>query len=208
MTNIPNDDGLIREVNEAYRQDKAKEWWDKFGTRIIYATGAIILLTAVFVLVKQQQEAVQAERTIALFDALEQYQLGNLEEAEAAFAPLAEGDSKDGVAAIAQLYTLHAQMRQDLDTVDEDAFTQAAKDSPEAIAALAAIQAVYAEEQGAPVALAKEWFGAEVYALELANAKQSGEAAPVALPVQDVMTSPASLQQRIELLEFAEGKTE
>lgn len=193
-----DDDGLIREVNEAYRQDRAKEWWDKFGTRVLAVSLSIIAITAGVVLYQQHTLSVQEERSAAFFRAFEWYQAEKYEEALEALTPLTQEEPNSGVTALARLYHAHATMRAEGKPVESGTFAKIAKGAPEPIAALAAIQSVYAAEPDAPAAIAEQWFAPAMQQMRLAEAIQSDE--PKEVATLDAPVPPA-LEQRLDILE-------
>lgn len=197
---VKDDDGLIREVNEAYRQDKAKEWWDQFGRRVIVVTGAIIAITASVVLYQNHTLSQQAEKTAQFFLGLEQYQMGEYEAALEQFSTLTDTGDKDGATVLAELYSAHAQMRLNGGQVPDNTFADIADGAPEPVAALAAIQSVYAAEANAPTQVTEAWFAPMLYQMELAEAITSE------MPTQPTAPEgamPVNLQQRVDILESA-----
>lgn len=193
-----DDDGLIREVNEAYRQDQAKEWWDKFGSRVIAVTATIIGLTAGVVLYQNYEHSKQADLTAQFFEGYEHYQAGEYSAALQSFEELAAKDASEGAVALAKLYSAHSVMRLNEEPLEDNRFAEIAAEAPEPLAALAAIQSAYAGESNAPVEIAKAWFPAMVYQMELSEVIR-GERTE--MPVAPEQPASANIQGRIEVLQ-------
>ncbi len=75
------DDELLKEVDEAVRQEKLHSLWNKFGNYIIAASVGIVLITVAVTMWKEHVASTNAEATAALINAAKLQDAGEYEKA-------------------------------------------------------------------------------------------------------------------------------
>lgn len=88
---MTEDDGLIREVNEAVRQEQWQQLWRALSKYVIAASGVILLLTIAYVLWQRSVQATHEADTAALYKAIQLVRDGNSYQAREQFEVLAAG---------------------------------------------------------------------------------------------------------------------
>lgn len=101
---------LIREVDEAVRQDRWLNLWKQYGPYLIGGVLAIVLGTAAGVGWREYQASERREEARHFAAAVELMQAGRSAEAAGAFAELA-ADADDGYAVLARLRAAEARAR-------------------------------------------------------------------------------------------------
>ncbi|MBB3033171.1 tetratricopeptide repeat protein [Alteriqipengyuania lutimaris] len=144
-TQAAQDDALLREVDDAVRTDQYRHIWTNYG---LYIIGAIVLALVAFAAILFFSNSGEGDRerdSEVLVTALDQLEAGNIEEADARLAPLAE-DGDGGAQAQAQMLrggiALEEGRREDAATFFEQ--VAANDDAPEPIRDLAELRAVVA----------------------------------------------------------------
>lgn len=103
-------DSLIREVDEAVRQDKLQRLWREHRGTLLLLIVTIILGTAGGQIYRQQVVSQQAEFTGRLLQGVAQFKAGEPKRAARSFAVLAK-DSEGEQAALAKLWRARAALK-------------------------------------------------------------------------------------------------
>ncbi len=90
---MSEDEGIFREVDEAVRNEKFQQLWDAVGKYVIWLTGAVIILTIVYVLWNNHVESKQEDMTFALYEAVKLAEKGNNAQALKIIEELSESGS-------------------------------------------------------------------------------------------------------------------
>ncbi len=94
-------DLLLKEVDEEVRAERLRQWWDRFGSWLVAAAVAVILVTILFELWQNHQHKAGQEATAILLLADKLYQEGQIDQA---VAKLQSPETKaGGVALLAKL---------------------------------------------------------------------------------------------------------
>lgn len=94
---------LMREVDDAVRQDEVAAFGQRYGKPLLAVVGAGLVLFAGYLFWQSRQEAKRERQSEVIVTALDQLQAGNLAAAGQRIAPLASSD-EPGIAALARLY--------------------------------------------------------------------------------------------------------
>lgn len=96
------DQAVLREIDEAVRQDQLAEFGKRYGKLVIAAILLVLLLFGGYLFWLNQRERALEEDAETLVTALDQVEAGNLATAEQRVAPLIAGEN-DGAAALARM---------------------------------------------------------------------------------------------------------
>lgn len=138
-------DMLMREVDEAVRQDEVTDFAKKYG--IPLAIGFILILAAygAFLFWQRSSEAGMEERSETLVLAIDELEAGNVAIADGELAQLSDGD--DGAAAAAAMLRAGIALQQDRQQDAVALFDQVANNEelPDELRDIAAIRSVSAQ---------------------------------------------------------------
>lgn len=109
---MAENDTLIREVNDALREERLTQFWRYVRLPIFYAALALILVTAGSSVWKQYQQSQAEEVTMGFAKAQEHYRAGHYKKAANAFEQTAQS-SRGELADIARLWQARALLAQD-----------------------------------------------------------------------------------------------
>jgi hypothetical protein len=100
---MEENDGLIREVNEAMRQEKLQHFFSHFGRYIVAASAAIILATLGYVMWQNHISSRYEAATLEFYQAVKQEDAGKSYAAREAFEVISNG-SDTSLAMLAKLW--------------------------------------------------------------------------------------------------------
>lgn len=98
------DEVVLREIDDAVRQDQMAEWGRRYGKPLLAAVGLALLLFGAYLFWQQRQDQARERDAETLVTALDQVEAGNLSSAEQQLRPLAESGSV-GASAAARMLT-------------------------------------------------------------------------------------------------------
>ncbi len=100
-----NDDGLIREVDEAMRRDRVQGFFNHFGRYIVAITLLILVTTVAVVSWQSSMESAREARTLQLYEAIRMVEEGKSYQARELFETLADSET-DNVTMLADLWQI------------------------------------------------------------------------------------------------------
>lgn len=135
------DDVLLREIDDAVREDQYREFAQKFGKPLLGAVIGGLMLFGGYLFWDSRQEAAMEADSERLVAALDQAEAGNLDSANSTIEALA-GESEGGVKAAALLMRAGIAMNQGRTTDAVAIYAQVAadEDTPPALRDLASIR--------------------------------------------------------------------
>lgn len=178
------DEVLMREIDDAVREDQYREFGQKYGTPLIVLVVLGLLAFGGYLFWDGQREAAMEASSEALTAALDQAEAGNFDSASASAAALA-GDSESGAKAAAMLMQAGIAMDQDRVADAVELYAQVATDegTPSVLRDLAMIREMSASfdtrdpseviERLGPLAVpGNPWFGSAGELVAMAYAEQ------------------------------------
>lgn len=105
------EEALLREVDDAVRQDDLVSFTQTYGRQLAFGVGTILLVFGGYLFWQSRQEAGLERQAEVLVSAIDQAQAGNLSAAATTASPIAS-DGADGPSASARFLTAGAQMAQ------------------------------------------------------------------------------------------------
>lgn len=204
------EDVLLREVDDAVRQDQYAEFGRKYGRPLLVALVVVLVAFGAFLFWQSRQEAALEKDSEALVGALDQVESGNLDSGSASLDPLI-ADGSDAARTAAMMLKGGIAMQQGNESQAGELFAQVAGDSdaPPAMRDLATIRAVAAQydtmEPAEVVARLKPlavpgnaWFGSSGELLAMAYLEQgkNAEAGALFAAIAKDDETPESLRSR------------
>ena len=204
------EDVLLREVDDAVRQDQYAEFGRRFGRPLIALLVVVLAGFGAYLFWESRQEAAREKDSEALVSALDQIEAGNLDSGESALDPLL-GEGSDAARAAAAMLKAGIALEQDQPRQAVELFEQVAADgdAPQALRDLATIRAVaaqYDSMQPAEVvarlkplaAPGNPWFGSagELVAMAYLEQGKTGEAGTLFAAIAKDDDVPETLQSR------------
>jgi hypothetical protein len=101
---MAEEDGLIREIDDAVKQDQLKEFWERFGKHMAVGAAIVVLVAGGYLFRLSQERSASIEASDALWQAnrlLDEGGAENLKQAESLLLPQAE--AKNPLSVVAQL---------------------------------------------------------------------------------------------------------
>jgi hypothetical protein len=140
-----HDDVLLREVDDAVRQDQYAEFARKYGRTLIGVVVLALVAFGGFLFWQSRQEAAREKDSEALISALDQIERGNLDSGAKALDPLT-ADGSDAAKAAATLLKAGIAMQQNKPVQAAELFEEVAADddAPQALRDVATIRMVTA----------------------------------------------------------------
>ena len=137
------DDVLLREVDDAVRQDQYTDFGKRYGIPLLIALGLALAALAAYIFWDSRQEAAMEADSEALVRALDQVEAGNLDSGSSALADLAQ-NGEGGARAAALMLQAGIAAEQGNASQAADLFAQAAAndDAPPAMRDLANVREV------------------------------------------------------------------
>ena len=137
------DDVLLREVDDAVRQDRYAQFGQRYGRQLIALLVLALAAFGAFVFWQSRQDAQRERESEALVGALDQLEAGNLDSAQTSLSPLV-ADGSDAARASASLLSAGIALQQGNATRATELFEGVAadEDAPPALRDLATIRAV------------------------------------------------------------------
>ncbi len=144
-TQAAQDEALLREVDDAVRTDQYRSIWTSYGRYIVGIVILALLAFAAYLFFTHRGDAEREADSEVLVTALDQVEAGNLDEADARLAPLAD-DGEGGAQAQAQMLRAGIALEQGRNAEAAALFEQVAAngDIPESLRDLAELRAVVA----------------------------------------------------------------
>ena len=204
------EDVLLREVDDAVRQDQYAEAAKRFGKPALAAVVVVLALFAAYLFWTNRQQAAREKDSETFVSALDQVERGNLGSASSALDPLIK-DGGDGAKAAAQM--LKAGIAMEQSKPDEAAriydTVAASGDAPQALRDLATIRGVTARYDKMkpadvvaklkPLAVpGNPWFGpaGEIVAMAYLDQGKSAEAGALFGAIAKDKDTPETLKSR------------
>jgi hypothetical protein len=203
-------DVLLREVDDAVRQDQYAEAAKRYGKPALIAVVAVLAAFAAYLFWDSRQDAAREKDSEALVSVLDQVERGNLGSASTALDPLVK-DGGDGAQATAQMLKAGLAMEQSKPDEAARLFDLVAADgsAPQALRDLAALRAVTARydklKPAEVVARLKPlavpgapWFGpaGEVVAMAYLDQGKNAEAGALFAAIAKDKSTPETLKAR------------
>ncbi|WP_067790500.1 tetratricopeptide repeat protein [Paraurantiacibacter namhicola] len=202
-------DMLLREVDDAVRQDDAAQFAQKYGKIVIGVLVAGLLAFAGFLYWQGQNEGAMEGNSEALIGALDELEAGNLATAKSELAALADGAPGPAAAAAMLQAGIAAQDGQPAQAAEMFAAVAADPETPKPLADLALIRSVAANYDAMdkaevvtklkPLAVpGNAYFGSAGELVAMAYLEQGKEdlAGPLFAQIAQDETVPASLRAR------------
>lgn len=204
------EDVLLREVDDAVRQDQYAEAAKRFGKPALIAVVVVLALFAAYLFWTNRQQAAREKDSEALVSALDQVERGNLGSASSALDPLI-ADGGDGAKAAAQMLKAGVAMEQSKPEEAAKFYDAVAAngDAPQALRDLATIRGVTARYDRMkpadvvarlkPLAVpGNAWFGpaGEIVAMAYLDQGKNAEAGALFGAIAKDKNTPATLKSR------------
>ena len=204
------EDVLLREVDDAVRQDQYAEFARRFGRLLMALLVLLLVAFGGFLFWQSRQEAAREKDSEVLVSALDQVEAGNLGTGSTTLDPLV-GEGSDAARAAAALLKAGVALEQDRPGEAAELFEQVAADgdAPQALRDLATIRAVavqYDSMKPADVvarlkplaAPGNPWFGSagELVAMAYLEQGKTGEAGTLFAAIARDDNVPETLQSR------------
>ena len=204
------EDVLLREVDDAVRQDQYAEFGRRYGRPLLAVLVLALALFGGYLFWESRQEAARERDSEALVSALDQVESGNLDSGASALDPLvAEGNA--GARTAATMLKAGIALQQDKPKQAAELFEQVAADgeAPQAMRDLATVRAVAAQYDTMkpadvvarlkPLAVpGKPWFGSagELLAMTYLEQGKNAEAGALFAAIAKDDATPETLKAR------------
>lgn len=204
------EEALLREVDDAVRQDDLVTFGQRYGKTVGLAVGVALLAFAGFLYWQSTQEAAREREAEALVSAIDQLQAGNVEAARTGASAL-ENDGGPGASATARILAAGTELARGRTPEGVKILDAVAADTaaPEALRDLARIRSVAARyntmdkaqviAQLAPLARPDNpWFGTagELTAMALLDQGKNAEAGKLFADIAKAESVPEGLRSR------------
>ena len=205
------EDVLLREVDDAVRQDQYADAVQKYGKAIVAAVVLVLAAFGGYLYWQNRQEAAREADSEQLVSALDEVQRGNLASGDEALGPLLD-DGTDGARAAAQMLKAGIAMEQNKPAEAAAIYEQVSADdrAPEAFRNLATIRGVAARYDTMkpadvvarlkPLAVpGTPWFGpaGELVAMAYLDQGNQAEAGALFAAIARDETTPETLKSRV-----------